>query len=183
MSTLDQSFETIIAWMRANGASSVADNLAPGATPAALAASTVMFGFPIEGELRALWAIHDGQREEQHGFVEYYDLCSMQLARVSVDDIFFALEMIRPGEQTKDSGLTAAEQASKAWVRLAARDSDGYAVNVESGRVFALEHDETPPLKLVAPSVSAWLADYAARVVAGEYDVDDGYGDVFLSRR
>ena len=183
MVTIEQSFETILQWMRENGASSVADNLAPGATAAALDASTAMFGFPVTGDLRALWALHDGQREEQHGFVEYYDLCSMQLARVSVDDIYFALEMIRPGKEVTDSGVTDAERSSKAWVRLAARDSDGYAVNADSGRVFALEHDEVPPLKVVAPSVSVWLEDYAARVVAGAYDVEDGYGDVYLAKR
>ena len=181
--TLAQSFETIVQWMRDNGAASIVDNLAPGATPAALDAGEAMFGFPITGELAALWAIHDGQREEAHGFIEYYDLCSMQLARVSAEDIYFALEMILPGDEVVASGLTEPERASKKWVRLAGRDSDGYAVNAESGRVFSLEHDEVPPLKLVAPSISAWLADYAARVLAGGYDVEDGLGDVYLSRR
>ena len=183
VSTLEQSFETICTWMRANNAASIVDNLAPGASPAALAAGESMFGFPITGDLAVLWALHDGQREEEHGFVEYYDLCSMQLARVSAEDIYFALEMIRDGKEVTESGLTEAERTSKKWVRLAARDSDGYAVNAESGRVFALEHDEVPPLKLVAPSVSAWLADYAARVVAGAYEVEDGLGDVYLSLR
>jgi hypothetical protein len=50
-----------------------------------------------------------------------------------------------------------------------------------SGRVFTCGKD-APPLHFVAGSVIEWLEGYADRVEAGEYTVEEGFGECYLSR-
>jgi hypothetical protein len=51
-----------------------------------------------------------------------------------------------------------------------------------TGRVFTCEKD-VPPLHFIAGSVVEWLEDYADRVEAGGYEVDEGFGDCYLASR
>ena len=159
-------------------------NLAPGATSAQLADAEAELGFPLGAELRAMWSVHAGQREELDGFVESYDLLSIDRAINEMRSLRQLLAATRRmPDRVPESGLTEAELASETWVMFAARDADGLAVNTTSGRVFEDEHDDAPPLHLVAPSLLAWINGYAARVVADDYRLEGGFGNVYLSPR
>ena len=65
---------------------------------------------------------------------------------------------------------------------FAGRDSESLVVSAVSGRVFSCGKD-SPPLHLIAESVSAWAEKYAAEVEAGDFLPEEGFGDVYLSRR
>jgi hypothetical protein len=56
-------------------------------------------------------------------------------------------------------------------------------VNTVSGRVFKILHDDSPPLRLHAASLVAWATQYASRVVADDYRVEEGFGDYYLELR
>lgn len=170
--------------MRANGAELIADNLADGASEETLDAAEAELGFRLHPDLRALWSIHDGQREEMNGFVEIFDLVSAGHAASDRETVEIACETFTEyPDYVAESGATASEIASKAWVLLAVRDSDGVAVENGSGRVFSMEHDDLPSLRLIAPSIVEWLRGYAARVEAGDYAVEEGFGDAYLALR
>jgi hypothetical protein len=178
---LRTAFDRIEQWMRSHDASVLVDNLAPGASEERLRETEARLGFPVGVELRAMWSIHDGQRDELNGFVEAFDLLSSELAVVDRDTVTIPLEYLR--EDPGDSDLTDAELRSDAWIAFARRDSDGLAICTTSGRVFEIMHDDYPPLHLVADSLVAWATAFAARVVADDYRVEEGFGDCYLVRR
>lgn len=77
-SRIQNALKKIKRWMLENDAPLLVENLAPGATPAELAEAESKLGFPLPPELRDLWAIHNGQNDEQNGFVESFDLLSVR---------------------------------------------------------------------------------------------------------
>lgn len=178
-------FDQIVGWMnQKRRAQKIVANLAPGATPAQLVAAEAEFGFPLGAELCAMWLLHAGQRAEHDGFVERYDLLPIDRALAATKSLRHLVAATRKmPERVPESGLTEEELASTTWVMFAARDFDGLAVNTTTGRVFEVAHDDAPPLYLVAPSLLSWITGYAARVVAGDYRLDDGFGDCYLSLR
>lgn len=168
-------FERIDRWMTEHGAKAIAANLAPGAKKARLDRLEKKLGFPLGDELRALWSVHDGQRQEGLSFWHGHDLVSTAQARP--EDVLRFLPLLREPASARglrESKLRKAELGSSAWVRFAGRDSDGLAVNTESGRVFVVSHDDHPALRLLAPSITAWLRQYADALEAGAYEVDAG---------
>jgi len=58
--------------------------------------------------------------------------------------------------------VTAEEVESDHWVPFAGRDSESLVVSGVTGRVFTCGKD-SPPLHLVARSISKWAEQYAAR--------------------
>lgn len=185
MSTFADQFDRIVGWLgKKKRAETIVANLAPGATSEQLDAAEAKFGFPLGSELRAMWSVHAGQHDELDGFVESYDLLSLDRALAETKFLLSLVKSTREmPERVAESGLTAEELASPTWVMFAARDSDGLALNTTSGRVFSVEHDDAPPLSLLAPSLLAWITEYAARVVAGDYQLAEGFGDYHLSLR
>jgi cell wall assembly regulator SMI1 len=182
MKSIRNAFSRIEAWMRANGAETIVDNLAPCATDEDLALAEENLGFALPDAVRELWRVHDGQLSEHDGFYEMYDLLSCSAA--DDDQLPFYVEgSIGSPRAVSESGLVAEEIASKAWLMIAARDSDGVAVNGVTGRVFRVSHDDSPCLYLLAPSVEEWLEDYANAVTNDDYRLEAGFGDVYLSRR
>jgi len=182
--SLAEAFEQIKAWMVKHGAELLARNLAPGASAERLVETEAELGFSLGRELRALWSLHDGQHEEMNGFVESFDLFSIDRALAERDSVMGALNFLRQTHAAvPESGLTKDELLSDAWLPFAGRDSDGLAVNTVSGRVFEIVHDDSPPLRLHAPSLVAWATQYASRVVADDYRVEEGFGDYYLELR
>ncbi|MDC3955270.1 SMI1/KNR4 family protein [Polyangium jinanense] len=182
--SLAQAFEQIKSWMAKHDAELLAQNLAPGASAEQLAEAEAELGFSLGAPLRALWSLHDGQHEEMNGFVEAFDLYSIERALGERDSVMGALGFLRETPQAvPESGLTNAELFSDAWVPFAGRDSDGLAVNTVSGRVFEIRHDDSPPLHLHAASLVDWATQYASRVVADDYRVEEGFGDYYLQLR
>ena len=169
-------FERIAAWMNAHGAPLLVENLAPGATREQLELAETKLAIPPQ--LRALWSVHDGQREDHNGFVEAFNLLSIERAIDQHKTVraLLAMEREHPG-----SAYTADELASDAWIPFAGQDSDSLVVHGVSGRVFELMHDDSP--QLLATSLAEWIERYAARVEADDYSVEEGFGDYYLQLR
>jgi cell wall assembly regulator SMI1 len=177
-------FDRISRWMEANGAPLLVENLAPGATKDQIAKAESRFGVALPPDLRTLWSLHDGQREEANGFVEAFDLLSVDWAVAQQEAVLQCIEFAREPESAdwwKRSGGTDEELESDHWLPFAARDSDSLAVHGVTGRVFSCDHDDSP--KLLSPSLVDWIEGYAARVEAGDYAVREGFGDYYLCRR
>jgi hypothetical protein len=81
----------------------------------------------------------------------------------------------------KGSGGTDDELLSDCWIPFAGRDSDSLAIHGVSGRVFLFEHDDAP--QLLASSLIEWLQRFVDRIAAGDYKVEKGFGDYFLTLR
>lgn len=177
-------FDRISDWMRENDADVLVDNLAPGASPERLAEVEKKLGFALPAGLRELWSAHDGQLSELNGFYESYDLLSTSLALVDSDMLpEFVQLIVKTPRAIAESGLSERELASRAWLKIAGRDSDGVAVNAETGRVFLVSHDDAPPLHLLADSVETWFSAFADRVEADDYEIEEGFGACYLSER
>jgi cell wall assembly regulator SMI1 len=183
--SLVDSFRRLTAWMKANGAPLLAENLAPGAKPVSLVKLEGKLGFKVPPGLRALWLMHDGQRKALNGFVGPLQLLPVAWVlneRVRTAKVLAKVRVL-PHAVTKAAGLTKDEVQSDAWLPIAARDDASLLVHATTGRVFAasLAQDAEPPLQLIAESVPKWLAAYADSVEAGEFEVAPGFGDYHLS--
>jgi cell wall assembly regulator SMI1 len=176
------SFERISRWMSSHGAPLLVENLADGATPERLANAEAELGWALPSDLRGLWSLHDGQREEGNGFIEAYNLLSVKRAIAEQETVLIGIEYAREEPAWwKDSGGTTEELDSNHWLPFAAQDSDALVVHGVTGRVFRCDHDDSP--KLLAPSLGEWLEQYAERVETDDYAVEEGFGDYFLSLR
>lgn len=174
--------ERISRWMNGQGAPLLVENLAPGATEERLAQAEAEFGIALPNDLRALWSLHDGQREEGNGFIEAYNLLSVQWAVAQQESVLMCIEFARESpDQWPETGGTMDELRSNHWLPFAAQDSDSLVVHGVTGRVFACDHDDSP--KLLTPSLAEWLEQYASRVEADDYAVEEGFGDYYLQLR
>jgi SMI1 / KNR4 family (SUKH-1) len=169
-------------WMNAHEAPLLVENLADGATAAQLSRAETEFGIALPSDLRDLWSLHDGQREGGNGFIEVYSLLSMQYAIAEQETVLMGIKFARETPRWwKDSGGTQEELDSNHWIPFAGLDSDLLVVHAVSGRVFRCHHDDSP--KLLAPSLAAWWDQYAERVEANDYAVEEGFGDYHLALR
>lgn len=174
--------ERISRWMNEHGAPLLVENLAPGASAERLAQAETEFGVALPSDLRALWSLHDGQREEGNGFIEAYNLLSVQWALAERETVLMGIEFARESpDWRKDSGGSTEELHSNHWLPFAAQDSDSLVVHGLTGRVFQCDHDDSPTL--LAPSLGEWFQRYADRVQADDYAVEEGFGDYHLSLR
>ncbi len=173
-------FERIAAWMKGHGAALLVDNLAPGATQERLDRAEAELGIALPAHLRALWSVHDGQREEGNGFVEAFDLLSIDGAVAQLETVRLLLEMERE-HPSADAAYTDDELRSDDWIPFAGRDSDSLVVHGVTGRVFEYFHDYS--LTLLASSLGEWMERYATRVEADDYSVEEGFGDYYLQLR
>jgi len=177
-----EALERISRWMNAHGAPLLAENLAPGVTPERLAQAEAEFGIALPDDLRTLWSLHNGQREEGNGFVEAYNLLSIEWAVAQQETVLMCIEFARESpDQWPATGGAMDELRSNHWLPFAAQDSDSLVVHGITGRVFACDHDDSP--KLLAPSLAEWLEQYASRVDADDYAVEEGFGDYYLQLR
>lgn len=168
--------------MNAHDAPLLVENLAPGATADHLAQAETGFGVALPSDLRALWSVHDGQRDEGNGYIEAYNLLSVQWALAQQETVLMCIEFARESPHWwKDSRGTTEELQSNHWLPFAAQDSDSLVVHGVSGRVFRCDHDDSP--KLLAASLGDWLEQYASRVEADDSAVEEGFGDYYLALR
>ncbi|MBP9084665.1 MAG: SMI1/KNR4 family protein [Kofleriaceae bacterium] len=180
---LANAIDSIKTWMLEHGASLLVENLAPGATLELLDEVEAEFGFPIPGDLRDLWRIHNGQHEELNGFVDHLDLFDTQRAISELETVLMFVEDLRESpDDWSEAGIAPTEAKSNHWIPFAGRDSDLIVVSSVSGHVFTCGKD-APPLHLIANSILQWAEEYAARVVADDYAVEDGFGDYYLALR
>ncbi len=174
--------ERIRRWMTDHGAPLLAQNLAPGATPERLAQAETEFGIALPADLRVLWSVHDGSRQEGNGFVGGFNLLSTGWAVAQQESVLLSIEFARESpEQWPRTGGTMDELASDHWLPFAGLDSDSLVVHGLTGRVFECDHDDSP--RLVAPSLASWLERYASRLEADDYALEEGFGDYYLTLR
>ena len=184
MNRLAAALGKIKEWMKTNDAPRLVENLAPGASAAELAHAERQLGMPIPPELKALWSVHHGQLEEQNGFVAHMDLLSAKFAAAEADGVKMFIDFLRedPSDYER-AGATGAEVRSAQWIAFAGRGyADLLVVSGVSGRVFWCGKD-APSLQLRHASITEWVEQYAAEVVAGDYELEEGFGDYFLSKR
>jgi predicted DNA-binding WGR domain protein/cell wall assembly regulator SMI1 len=177
---LAKAIERAKSWMNENGAEVLVKNLAPGANDAALAKVARKLGFALPAELVELWKLHDGQRSEQNGFIGSLDLLGSREALSIREDVLLSVRwMLEDEEMVEDAELRTAE-ADERWIPFGTRDSDHLVIHAETGRVFRVAKD-APPLSLAAKSLTEFFERYAKGMEKGEYTVDEGFGDVYLS--
>jgi cell wall assembly regulator SMI1 len=182
-----EKIEAIERWMRKNGAPRLADNLARGASAAAIGAAEKKAGVAFPAALRDLYRLHDGQPEELDCFVENLNLLSMAAAaharetflRRYVQGRYGVLRCREEAEAWTPTSLLDAE-ISERWWPLARMDGDFLVTNLDSGRVFWAAKD-VPPLKLAAESLPEFFATYLRRLEAGDYALEDGFGEYYLA--
>ena len=180
---LTAALERIKRWMIDHDAPLLVENLAHGASAADLDEAEAALGFALPPGLRELWTLHNGQKEEMNGFVEFRDLFDTHCALAEREKVVEFVEFLREyPDDWVEAGVTAEEVQSNRWVPIAGRDMDLLVVSGVSGRVFSCEKD-APPLHLVAKSLSEWAEQYAARVEADDYAVEEGFGDYYLALR
>lgn len=175
--------ERIKRWMLAHDAPLLVENLADGASADVLDAAEARFGYRFPADLRELWSHHHGQREEQNGFIEFRDLLDVErsLGDREWPDVAHSM-MEEVGDEFDAAGLSMEERQQKRWIPFASRDSDLLVLHATSGRVFVCEKD-SPPIRLIAPSLTEWFEAYARRVEADDYALEEGFGDYFLAQR
>jgi len=92
---LAAAFDRIKRWMMEHGAPLLVENLAAGATSRKLDKAGAALGFPLPSDLRDLWALHDGQKDEQNGFVEHFDLFGTGRALGERETVLLFVELLR----------------------------------------------------------------------------------------
>jgi hypothetical protein len=171
----------ITSWLRAHRGGAIADNLAPGASAEALAEIEAAFGVALPPGLRALWSLHDGQRKEGDRFTERLDLFGARQAIADARYVRGGFGFFR-NEGRRDVEASDEELASDAWIPIAGRDLDFFAVSGVTGRVFAITRG-LHPFRRIADSVEAWLEGYADRLEASDYRVTSNGGGLYLEER
>jgi cell wall assembly regulator SMI1 len=182
-SRIRSSIERIKAWMKAHDASVLVENLAPGASPQQIEKVESELGYSLPADLRALWSVNAGQRNEQDGFVGAMDMLGPEAAIAELESVAMFLGVLRehPTDWT-EAGTEKIEVDSNRWLAFAGRGyADMLVVSGESGRVFTCGKD-APPLHLVATSILDWVEAYADRVEAGGYEIEKGFGECYLAR-
>jgi cell wall assembly regulator SMI1 len=146
--TIQAAFERVSRWMNAHGAPLLVENLAPGATAEQLAQAEARFGVAVPGDLRALWSLHNGQREEGNGFIEAYNLLSLQWAVAQQETVLMCIEFARESpDKWHMTGGTVEELRSDHWLPFAAQESDSLVVHGVTGvgaRRVPRDSDELP---------------------------------------
>jgi predicted DNA-binding WGR domain protein/cell wall assembly regulator SMI1 len=177
---LAKAIERAKSWMNKNGAEVLVKNLAPGASDAALAKAEKKLGFALPAELVELWKIHDGQRSEQNGFIGSLDLLGSRDALSIREDVLVSVRwMLEDEDMAEDAELRTAE-ADERWIPFGTRDSDHLVLHAGTGRVFRVAKD-APPFSLEAKSLTEFFESYVKGMEKGEYTVEEGFGDVYLS--
>jgi cell wall assembly regulator SMI1 len=169
--------------MNAHDAGVLVRNLAAGASLARLDSYETKIGFALPSDLRALWSFHAGQKSEQDGFVGAMDLLGPEASAGESESVTMFIGFLKQDPSSwAEAGVTKEEATSNAWLAFAGRGyADLLVVSGVTGRVFTCSKD-APPIHLVASSILEWVEAYADRVEAGDYTVEEGFGDCYLAR-
>jgi cell wall assembly regulator SMI1 len=146
--------------------------LLPGASDDELDRAQAALGIPLPDDLRTLLRWHNGQGSEVNGHLENnWDL-------MSAGQIVTAKGELDAGDPTQTGW-------QRAWIPFLQDDADDYLVLDTSQpgapvREFWQGKTEHP---VVAPSLSAWLAQFVTAVENGEYHEDPERGTFLHSRQ
>jgi cell wall assembly regulator SMI1 len=145
------------------------DGLLPGASAAELDALQTDLGMTLPADLRILLAWHNGQSDDFVGhFEQDWDLMSCERIRVAKKEI--------------DADAPTGWQ--RAWIPILDDDAGDYRV-LDTAQPAAPVREfwqGRSDQAVIAPSFSAWLADFVAAVERGAYQEDPERG-TFLRRQ
>lgn len=177
---LDVALRALTQWLLAHDAAELAANLAPPAAEAELARYEAWIG-PFPAPLRALYLRHNGQPDrDRWPLFEALTFTDLEYGGLLHEGMLWSYlggDPSKPGgelDRTKLFPDPAAplrdEEFSPRWWPLAEGNSAFLAVNLDTGRVFRFVKD-VPALRLAAEDVGRFLAEYAAAVQRGDYDI------------
>ena len=162
------------AWLRAV-APSIAGNLRPPASEAALAAAEADMGRALPGELRRLLQVHDGGDE----VIGHFDLMSAaSIADAHQSTYQLSQKYGSPDDVPQDARGLLDPEGRAGWIPFVSTAGGSYLCadvapgpDGTVGQVFYLarEGNAEPPW---APSLTAWLARIVACAEAGEVSYD-----------
>lgn len=177
-----QAFRRIKTWMETHAPEVVAQ-LRPSATDADLRDAERALGFALPADLQALLREHDGS-EDECGFWGSLQLVPASFLVAAREDLMQWVESDREYAVTSASLFPEVypELASNEWIAIGHQGyADQLALHAITGRVFIAGKD-VPAITLVAPSLAAYLDDYARDLEAGTYRVEEGFGGWYLEQ-
>lgn len=172
---MQTAWNRIAAWCETY-APEVLAGLNPGATEEQLRAAEAKLGVTFPEEMRQLYAIHDGQRDDGFGLLPAGDW-------LSLDDIFDqwnVWEELRRGGEFDDITSEPDAGVSDAWWNAGwipiTHDGGGnhYCVDLAPaeggtvGQIIAMWHDEESR-SVIATSLTEWLTQIADGMASGQY--------------
>jgi hypothetical protein len=175
---LDKAVDDIVEWWRDRGRDDVADDLREGATEEQLAYAEQKLGAPLGPELRALYARHDGQRDRESRWF-FGDLCFAELSyaldlRQGMVHAYFGVgyDGVRRPETVfadPETPLSDAELDGR-WYPVANDIGDFLAVHLGTGRVARTKKGEVPAVRVVAPTLTAFVSEHASALWDDRFD-------------
>lgn len=183
MSDVASSWERIERWLSAHAPKFVG-GLRPPASADALARAEDALGVVLPDDVRASFAIHDGEAQWSPGVIGGYVLCSVaDLVRVwrlncDVPSSESQMRRARPARGVQKSWW------DKGWIPIA-QDGGAVVVCVDTNPALGgtigqlvLYISDSPDREIVAPSFEAWIASAAAEYESGSIRVQlDGRGE------
>lgn len=157
--------------------------LRPGATDDELHEAEQALGFALPADLQALLRENDGSEDECGfwGFLQFVPASFLGPARE---------DLLRWVKSDREYSVTDASLYSEVYPELQSNDwiaighqgyADQLAMHAKTGRVFSAGKD-VPAIRLVAPSLAAYLDGYAGDLDGGEYRVEEGFGGWYLEQ-
>ncbi|MEZ4222921.1 MAG: SMI1/KNR4 family protein [Polyangiaceae bacterium] len=175
-------YHRIKEWMKTH-APEVLEQLRAPATNEDIATAEQALGFALPESLKSLLRENDGSDDECgfFGSLQFVPTDFLQGAREDV--------MMWVGYDRKYSAESPdlfpevyPELASDEWLAIGHQGyADQLALHARTERVFTAEKD-IPALKLVAPSLEAYLEAYALDLANGLYSLEEGFGGMYLER-
>jgi cell wall assembly regulator SMI1 len=166
-----------------DNAPDVLAQLEPPATDDDVRAAEAALGFAVPPALAALWRENDGSGSEC-GFFGFLEFVSTSFAKAARDDVMLWVETDRKYslESPQLYRDKYPELADDAWIAIGHQGyADQLALHAKTGRVFRAGKN-IPALALLAPSLEAYLDDYANDLERGAYQVEEGFGGFYLER-
>lgn len=158
-------WKRIHAWLDENAPAGYG-HLRPGADAKAILAAEAAMGLKLPDDVKASYRTHDGQ-EKEPGLIggEGWYLLSLK-------------ELVEQWQRGSESDPKDTRRVPVAWGRA----GDCVFLNLgpdagETARLMIRRRDRTEPDHL-APSFSAWLADFADQLARGEFAYSEEHGEV-----
>lgn len=172
----------IEAWLAVN-APEILDDLRPGATDQAIQDTETALGVVFPEDVRASFRIHDGQEADGVGFIDAWELLSLERVR---DEWSVWKELLDSGNfddaRSEPDGPIVRDWWNAQWIPLTYSGAGDHhcldlhpAPGGDVGQIILMWHDD-PERLLLARNFRAWLEAFAEDLEAGEYVYSDDDG-------
>jgi len=146
--------------------------LLPGASAANITALQAAIGMPVPEELKTLLTWHNGQSTDFAGKFEQ-------------DWMLMSTTRIGDAKRELDGGEAAKHGWQRAWIPFLVDESDDYSclnTSQPGNPVWAFWRGQTAN-RVMAPSLTAWVADFVAALERGEYQEDPERGSFLRTEK